>query len=60
MIYREALLWRSARHSHVLPFLGLVYIAEFKPNVCIVSPWTSGTVDNFLREYHADPLSCVR
>ncbi|KAF4564581.1 hypothetical protein EYR36_002518 [Pleurotus pulmonarius] len=59
MVYREALLWRSARHSHVLPFLGLVDIAEFKPNVCIVSPWTSGTVDSFLREYHADPLSCI-
>ncbi|KDQ32027.1 hypothetical protein PLEOSDRAFT_1088189 [Pleurotus ostreatus PC15] len=59
MIYREALLWRSARHSHVLPFLGIADIADFEPDVCMVSPWTCGTINTFLRDYPADPLRYI-
>lgn len=59
MIYREALLWRSARHSHVLPFLGIADIADFEPDVCMVSPWTCGTINTFLRDYPADPLCYI-
>ncbi|KAF7426285.1 hypothetical protein PC9H_008653 [Pleurotus ostreatus] len=59
MIYREALLWRSARHSHVLPFLGIADIADFEPDVCMVSPWTCDTINTFLRDYPADPLRYI-
>ncbi|KAF9457390.1 kinase-like domain-containing protein [Collybia nuda] len=47
---KEALLWRSFRHPHVLPFLG-VDSKTFSPYLCMVSPWMRhGTIMRHLSE----------
>ncbi|KAF9457394.1 hypothetical protein BDZ94DRAFT_232746 [Collybia nuda] len=47
---KEALIWQSLRHPHVLPFLG-VDSDTFSPYLCMVSPWMQhGTIMRHLSE----------
>ncbi|EIN13459.1 hypothetical protein PUNSTDRAFT_58411, partial [Punctularia strigosozonata HHB-11173 SS5] len=46
--YREAFVWRSLEHPHVLPFYG-IDSALFCPGLCIVSPWMeNGTLTDHI------------
>lgn len=41
---REALIWQSLNHPHVLPFIG-IDLQSFLPKMCMVSPWMQqGTI----------------
>ncbi|KAF9468989.1 kinase-like domain-containing protein [Collybia nuda] len=47
---KEALVWKSLRHPHVLPFLG-VDSNTFAPYLCMVSPWMRhGTIIRHLSD----------
>ncbi|KAJ7279149.1 hypothetical protein C8J57DRAFT_1305684 [Mycena rebaudengoi] len=48
---REALVWQSLRHPHILPLIGIDR-ESFPMSLCMVSPWMEhGTVLKYLEEH---------
>ncbi|KAJ7226275.1 kinase-like domain-containing protein, partial [Mycena rebaudengoi] len=48
---REALIWQSLRHPHILPLIGIDR-ESFPMSLCMVSPWMEhGTVLKYLKEH---------
>ncbi|KAJ7160881.1 kinase-like domain-containing protein [Mycena filopes] len=48
---REALVWRSLQHRHILPFLGIDQ-NNYPSSLCMVSPWMEhGTILNYLKRH---------